>query len=72
MGVLATTSTISENTLNQGKSKSKIPDYARNYRNEYLFMRGIDKEFKYFLENINDATRGVFQNHRVDKIKKIY
>ena len=23
-------------------SKSKIPDYARDYRNEYLFIRGID------------------------------
>ena len=23
-------------------SKSKIPDYARGYRNEYLFIRGID------------------------------
>ena len=22
-------------------SKSKIPDYARDYRNEYLFIRGI-------------------------------
>ena len=23
--------------------KSKIPDYARDYRNEYLFIRGINK-----------------------------
>ena len=35
MGILTTTSNIS-------KSKSKIPDYARDYRNEYLFIRGID------------------------------
>ena len=35
MGVLAHTSSISEKTL-------KIPDYARDYRNEYLFIRGND------------------------------
>ena len=52
------------------KKTNKIPDYARDYRNEYLFIRGIDKEFKYFLENINKAARGIFQNHRVDRIKK--
>ena len=43
MGILATTSNISENTLKQGKNKSIIPDYAREYRNEYLFIRGINK-----------------------------
>ena len=26
--------------------------------------------FKYFLDNINKADKGVFENHRVDKIKK--
>ena len=25
------------------KKTNKIPDYARGYRNEYLFIRGIDK-----------------------------
>ena len=49
---------------------SKIPEYARDFKNEYLFIRGINKEFKYFVENINEATRGLFENHRVDKIKK--
>ena len=49
---------------------SKIPGYAMNFKNEYLFIRGINKEFKYVVENINEATRGLFENHRVDKIKK--
>ena len=49
---------------------SKIPEYARDFKNEYLFIRGINKEFKYFVDNINEATRGLFQNHRVDRIKK--
>ena len=49
---------------------SKIPEYARNYKKEWLFIRGINKEFKYFVDNINEATRGLFENHRVDRIKK--
>ena len=47
-----------------------IPDYARDFKNEYLFILGINNEFKYFLDNMNEATRGLFENFRVDKIKK--
>ena len=52
------------------KKTNKIPEYAREFKNEYLFIRGINKEFKYFVDNINEAYRGLFENHRVDKIKK--
>ena len=47
MGILTTTSNIS-------KSKSKIPDYARDYRNEYLFIRGIDKTCGEFLKKFDE------------------
>ena len=50
---------------------NKIPEYAREFKNEYVFMKGINKEFKYFVDNINEATRGLFENHRVDKIKNL-
>ena len=46
------------------------PDYAKDFKNEYLFIIGINNEFKYFLDNMNEATRGLFENLRVDKIKK--
>ena len=39
MGILPQSVYNSNATL----SKSKIPDYARDYRNEYLFIRGINK-----------------------------
>ena len=52
------------------KIKSKIPEYARDFKKEWLTIRGINKEFKYFVDNINDATRGLFKNHRVDRITK--
>ena len=32
----------SDHNCNATLSKSKIPDYARDYRNEYLFIGGID------------------------------
>ena len=60
----------SSNSQNCIKKTNVIPEYARDFKNEYLFIRGINKEFKYVVENINEATRGLFENHRVDKIKK--
>ena len=39
MGILAKTS----NYQNFIKNNNIIPDYARDYKNEYLFIRGIDK-----------------------------
>ena len=47
-----------------------IPDYIKDFKNEYLFILGINNEFKYFLDNMNEATRGLFENNKVDKIKK--
>ena len=46
------------------------PDYAKDFKNEYVFIIGINNEFKYFLDNMNEATRELFENFRVDKIKK--
>ena len=66
MVILAQTS----NFQNCIKKTNKIPEYARDFKNEYLFIRGINKEFKYFVDNINEAYRGLFENHRFDKIKK--
>ena len=39
MGILGQTS----NYQNFIKNNNIIPDYARDYKNEYLFIRGIDK-----------------------------
>ena len=57
------------NSQNPIKSTNKIPAYARDYKKEYLFIIGLDKEFKYLVDNINDATRGLFESHKVDRIK---
>ena len=50
-------------------SINKIPEYAREYKREYQCIRGINKEFKYFVDNIDNAGTGIFKSHRVDRIK---
>ena len=65
MGILARLS-VSQNCI---KSTNKIPEYAREYKKEYLFIRGINKEFKYFIDNLDDLNNGLFESHRADRIK---
>ena len=39
----------------KSKSKSKIPDYAKDFRKEWLCIRGINMEFKFlFLDLVID------------------
>ena len=64
--VLLTHLSDSQNCI---KSTNKIPEYARDFKNEYLFIRGINKEFQYFVDNLDDLNHGLFENHRVDRIK---
>ena len=50
-------------------TNNKIPKYAREYKREYQFIRLINKEVKYFLDNLDNATTGLFTTHKVDRIK---
>ena len=66
MGILG----HSSNYQNCIKStNNKIPEYAREYKKEYLFIRGINKEFKYFIDKLDDLNNGLFESHRADRIK---
>ena len=66
MGILAKTP-YPQNCI---KKTNIIPDYASEYKNEYLFIRGIDTCFEFFLDNIDKADKGIFKNNRVEIIKK--
>ena len=57
------------NSQNCIKSTNKIPPYAREYKKEYLFIIGLDKEFKYLADHINEAPTGLFESRKVDRIK---
>ena len=61
--------------FNSNPKPSKIPDYAKDYKNEYLFLFGIDKEFSYFHKEIyyNDAKLGSFAKRIkcIDRLNRI-
>ena len=50
MGILAQTSNYQKFI----KKTNKIPDYARDFRNEYLLIRGINKKCKDFVNLIKE------------------
>ena len=49
------------------KKTNKIPDYARGYKNEYLFIRGINKECEKFVK-ILDQEGEIFNNRQAKKV----
>ena len=55
--------------LNHLPSPQKIPPYAKNYKKEYLFIRGINKEFKYFINKLDDLNNGLFESPIANRIK---
>ena len=67
MGILEQSDHNSNSTL----SKSKIPDYAKNYKNEYLFIRGIDKTCDGLEMKLYDEDEEIFKSTKVDKIKRL-
>ena len=51
-------------------SSNKIPVYAREYKREYQFIRGINKDFKYLLNKINNRlNNGLNEFKLIDRIK---
>ena len=48
---------------------NKIPEYAREYKREYQFIRGINKEFKYFINKLDNLNDGLFESYIADRIK---
>ena len=72
MGILRHFSTTSQTEL-IGKmtenANNKIPEYAREYKREYQFIRGINKEFKYFINKLDNLNNGLFESYIADRIK---
>ena len=51
------------------KSNNKIPEYARDYKKEYLYIRGLNKEFEYFINKLDKLNEGLFESNIADRIK---
>ena len=47
-----------------------IPGYAKDFKKEHLFVLRVNFKIKYFIDNIKEATCGLFNNPKVDEIKK--
>ena len=48
-----------------------VPEYARDFKKEYLYIKGLNYEFKYFEENIDNLNKGLFKSDKTKEIKKI-
>ena len=48
---------------------NKIPEYARDYKKEYLCIRGLNQEFEYFTKKLNDLNNGLFETNSTNRIK---
>ena len=48
--------------LNANPKPPKIPDYAKDYKSEFLFIRGIDRCFGRILKEERLFTRDLFEN----------
>ena len=53
MGILGQTSNFQKCI----KKTNKIPEYARDFRNEYLFIRGINKSCEKFLKLLDEEGK---------------
>ena len=72
MGVLGNFSTTSQTELIGKMTENainKIPEYAREYKREYQFIRGINKEFKYFINKLDNLNNGLFESNISNRIK---
>ena len=63
MGILAQTSNYQKFIK---KKTNKIPDYAREYRNEYLFIRGINKTCENFVKKLDEEE--IFKSPQANKL----
>ena len=64
MGILEHTS----NFQNCIKKTNKIPEYAREFKNEYLFIRGINKTCERFIKML-DLDAKIFNSPQAYQLK---
>ena len=50
-------------------ANNNIPEYAREYKREYQFIRGINKEFKYLINKLDNLNNGLFESNISNRIK---
>lgn len=51
------------------KMKNKIPHYALEYKREYQFIRGINKDFNNLINKLDNLNNGLFESNISNRIK---
>ena len=46
-----------------------IPEFAKEYKREYQFIRGINKDFKYLINKLDNLNNGLFESNTSNRIK---
>ena len=59
----------SKYNFNDFIKSNKIPEYAMEYKREYLFIRGLNINFKYFIKKLDDLNNGLFETDLTKSIK---
>ena len=52
-------------------TSNKIPEYAKDFKNEWLYIRGINKEFVYLSNKLDLLNHGLFETKIANRIKNI-
>ena len=60
---------MSNQSVDGSSGNNKIPEYAMEYKNEYLFIRGINKELDNFMIQYLLDCSELFVSRYNDKIK---
>ena len=63
--VIVGTSSIYQNFIKQ----NKIPEYAMEYKREYLFVKGLNIQFGYFNKKLEYLNNGLFETELAKEIK---
>ena len=54
------------------KMNNFVPEYARDFKKECLYIKGLNYEFKYFEENKEKLyTYEYFHNANIDRISRL-
>ena len=67
MGILEPSS----NFQNCIKKTNKIPEYARDYKNEYLFIIGLNKEFHKFEDKYENHEYKIYESKYCKDLKNL-
>lgn len=48
-----------------------IPSYISKYKKEYIYVKILEEELQYFINNIDNLNKGLFKKNKVKLIKEM-